>query len=1065
GEVQVWRLDETNAVGDARLPNGEACEDFSRCSSAQIVELGSANEAGVRPVVRVLSDEIPLRLFQDGEDHYFEVEVPHTSMGAGGWLGLRLVANRVEGEALRWSEPVPFFAQPPFDWVGPGPGGTGGQVQILGPVDGEANRTIAIRGGHRIQLDEDEALEMVVCGQDNRGKVFAVVHLDPDGSLPDEPVVAQRSHLFEGRNLGAGSNLRAEDACRLADLNGDGHLDLVMPGRTDSGIVSAGYPNVAIHHGLGGGEFTPAQRVVWVELRLRDRTLRAFEVSTEPLAIIACAASSLEVLDDRACSERYRLPLERDGLGWRIEVNSFDRLQADDEEPLLSSVIPAPDLAVAGHGFVHTEDGVLSTLSIREDRRLPGDDDVRSLAFEAGSQRLALSRSRPGMELWDLASDEPPLRWVIEGNDVVYDVAFQPGGNLVAANHGSSLFLWNLETGDQDMIGGLFPSSLVSLAFHPEGDRLVGAAGQGVRIIDVVGRESVRIIDHEEVRVRAVAFHPDGRQIASLDQNGVIRLWDPETGQILDRFEGTEAAGDLGYSPNGQFLAVVGENDVALWGVEAGRLVRRLVGHSHNTRTLSFHRDGTLLATGAQDARLRLWDVHTGEELWRVQAHRNTVSAVAFSPSNDLLAAGSQDDSVKLWNLKRRTDIPLGDLHDGIGVPLAHPERAEPWTWIASFEGDQLKLQRPVSWRSGCGNGVVQDGEMFDRGQEWFQDEYRTQCGATCGDGITQQGEACDDGNDNDADECPSTCQAHRCGDGLVRQDLEAGAEGYESCDDGNVDPWDGCGACNRCGDGLRGPFEGCDDGNDVGGDGCTDCVLDTCGNGIVDEDENCDLGNREGEGACAIACIAPACEFLGSAATGSHTIVTIEGQSEVLCEMDLWGGGWTRAVFFRRGDRTWDAWSHSVGLPHGDQTGLESFGIPLQLFSNTPTGDGEDLVYMFRVDGRQVGPVYRGIHRLAWHHLMGPEIFDNEFEYQLDEAAAWLTCRSPLNHHPDQTWNWTWSGTNFAECADHRAGTGFILEAPVGADDTEIGGRIWGLNNYSNLTNFQSFEIFVRRR
>ena len=86
GEAQVWRLDEINTVGNARLPNGEVCEDFSRCSSAQIVELGSTNEVGVRPVVRVLSDGIPLRLFQDGEDHYFEVEVPHTSMGAGGRL-------------------------------------------------------------------------------------------------------------------------------------------------------------------------------------------------------------------------------------------------------------------------------------------------------------------------------------------------------------------------------------------------------------------------------------------------------------------------------------------------------------------------------------------------------------------------------------------------------------------------------------------------------------------------------------------------------------------------------------------------------------------------------------------------------------------------------------------------------------------------------------------------------------------------------------------------------------------------------------------------------------------
>ena len=40
-------------------------------------------------------------------------------MGAGRWLGLRLVANRVPGQALWVSEPVLFFAQPPFEWVSP----------------------------------------------------------------------------------------------------------------------------------------------------------------------------------------------------------------------------------------------------------------------------------------------------------------------------------------------------------------------------------------------------------------------------------------------------------------------------------------------------------------------------------------------------------------------------------------------------------------------------------------------------------------------------------------------------------------------------------------------------------------------------------------------------------------------------------------------------------------------------------------------------------------------------------------------------------------------------------
>ena len=75
------------------------------------------------------------------------------------------------------------------------------------------------------------------------------------------------------------------------------------------------------------------------------------------------------------------------------------------------------------------------------------------------------------------------------------------------------------------------------------------------------------------------------------------------------------------------------------------------------------------------------------------------------------------------------------------------------------------------------------------------------------------------------------------CGDGTARTDLEAGAEGYEGCDDGNATDNDGCtNACAiaQCGDGiLRSDvsegelgFEACDDGNGSDEDGClSDCT------------------------------------------------------------------------------------------------------------------------------------------------------------------------------------------------------------------------------------------------
>lgn len=61
-----------------------------------------------------------------------------------------------------------------------------------------------------------------------------------------------------------------------------------------------------------------------------------------------------------------------------------------------------------------------------------------------------------------------------------------------------------------------------------------------------------------------------------------------------------------------------------------------------------------------------------------------------------------------------------------------------------------------------------------------------------CGNGALDPGEECDDGNLDDSDDCPSTCQAARCGDGLVRAGVEVCDHGI---DDGSDDCLSWCGA------------------------------------------------------------------------------------------------------------------------------------------------------------------------------------------------------------------------------------------------------------------------------
>nr|QKW93861.1 metal dependent amidohydrolase [Vitiosangium cumulatum] len=104
-----------------------------------------------------------------------------------------------------------------------------------------------------------------------------------------------------------------------------------------------------------------------------------------------------------------------------------------------------------------------------------------------------------------------------------------------------------------------------------------------------------------------------------------------------------------------------------------------------------------------------------------------------------------------------------------------------------------------------------------------------------CGDGVVEDKEQCDDGNEVNDDSCSNSCTKVEhpavCGNGEV----EVG----EACDDGNTRNGDGCQIdcsitlpgqeiLHECGNGVREIEEGCDDGNKVNGDGCENTCVPT---------------------------------------------------------------------------------------------------------------------------------------------------------------------------------------------------------------------------------------------
>ena len=73
--------------------------------------------------------------------------------------------------------------------------------------------------------------------------------------------------------------------------------------------------------------------------------------------------------------------------------------------------------------------------------------------------------------------------------------------------------------------------------------------------------------------------------------------------------------------------------------------------------SVAFSPDGTLLASGSLDKKIRLWDVKTGGEIKQLQGHTESITSVVFAPDGKVLASGSGDGTIRLWDVATGEEI------------------------------------------------------------------------------------------------------------------------------------------------------------------------------------------------------------------------------------------------------------------------------------------------------------------------------------------------------------------------------------------------------------------------
>lgn len=348
---------------------------------------------------------------------------------------------------------------------------------------------------------------------------------------------------------------------------------------------------------------------------------------------------------------------------------------------------------------------------------------IHAIAITRDGTTFATAADDQTVKLWD--ADRLSEQHTLVGHkNAVVSVAFSPAGKLLAsASRDRTVRLWNYTSG-ASLAKLQFDGEVHSVSFSPDGSYLACGADDGlVRVYSVatlppqvtatlkltepiiqIGSQGklVRMVEP----VRAIAWSPDGKSIATAGYTGYVRLWDVERRQPRWSVK-TQSNGlltSISFRGDGTLIATGGYNTPAtVWDAKTGE--RRVFGESSDSSTgVAFSPDGTILATGGFDAIMKLWDVATGRLVAQRRGHRGQIRGFAFTSDQRRVisvAAGRPVDTapgeIKVFDLQ--LDAPTGRrLHaqadhvpaidvsgDGQRLGVGFPDGAVAWHDTSSF--------------------------------------------------------------------------------------------------------------------------------------------------------------------------------------------------------------------------------------------------------------------------------------------------------------------------------------------------------------------------------------------
>ncbi len=257
-------------------------------------------------------------------------------------------------------------------------------------------------------------------------------------------------------------------------------------------------------------------------------------------------------------------------------------------------------------------------------------------------------------------------RLVVVGSPVRALTMTPNGSHVVTGSDDKAVKLWNAGNGalERTIAGAEAPVRAVAVS---KNNVLLAAGGaDGLRLYQLADGKPLAKTPTPGP-VQALSFSPNNLSVAAACADKTVQVFGtvfnpgqpppPEFGRAGQSFTMSGPVADIVFGPDNATLYAAGADKAVLIFRVASEIPVKNFGHPAYVDAVAFNKEGTLLATGAHDGKVRIFDLAKGAVLKETAAHMAgmppmpaPVYCIAWSPDGKNVVSGSNDHSARMWD-------------------------------------------------------------------------------------------------------------------------------------------------------------------------------------------------------------------------------------------------------------------------------------------------------------------------------------------------------------------------------------------------------------------------------